>query len=255
MRNGTVEVASEDDEIGVLLDIGALDVRERINSIDAKAIVLTEDTNHRLLGILLEGNGFRSDQTLILPYHGVTTIRNLRPLLQVIRSSNAEATIVVHRDRDFLSDDEAQEWEEAIRRLHVEPMLTHGTDVESHFLSPDHLAENNAELARDEFAELVASLLQDNRNELIQTYVNGRLEIARINGTFGAINIGQLAADAGDRIDRNPERLAHGKTLLRRLRESFQTTHGKNLVVGNASDHLQIDEIQVIARKAFPRRR
>ena len=220
VRNGTVEIANQDDEIGVLLDIGALDVRERVNSIDAKAIVLTEDTNYRLLGVLLAANGFDADHTLILPYHGVTTIRNLRPLLQVIRSSNADATIVVHRDRDFLSDDEAQEWEEAIRRLHVEPMLTHGTDVESHFLDSHHLAENNQDQTAEEFVDLVKSIREDNRADLIQSYVNGRLQIARINGTFGSLNIGRLAAEAGDKISRNPDKLAHGKMVLRRLRES-----------------------------------
>ncbi|WP_150122581.1 AAA family ATPase [Rhodopirellula islandica] len=252
VRNGTVEVASEDDEVGVLLDIGALDVRERVNSIDARAIVLTEDTNHRLLEILLKANCFDTDHTLVLPYHGVTAIRNLRPLLQVIRSSNAEATIVVHRDRDFLDEDEARGWEESVRRIRVEPMLTHGTDVESHFLNPDYLAANNPDLSSDEFDELLCNLRRDNRSELIQTYVNGKLDIARSNGTFGRTNIGQLAAEAAESIDRNPKKLAHGKTLLRRLRESFRITHGKNLVLADGDQNLLHDEFQVIARKAFP---
>ena len=53
VRNGEVEVASDDDEIGVLLDIGALDIRERVSSMPATAIVLTEDSNYRLLELSL----------------------------------------------------------------------------------------------------------------------------------------------------------------------------------------------------------
>jgi hypothetical protein len=42
IRNGTVDLASPDDEIGVLMDIGALDVKERLGQPGTSAVVLTE---------------------------------------------------------------------------------------------------------------------------------------------------------------------------------------------------------------------
>lgn len=249
-RNGEVEVASDDDEIGVLLDIGALDVRERISSMPASAIVLTEDSNCRLLLHILTANGFEQDSTLILPYHGVTSVKNLRPLLKMIRSTNADATIVVHRDRDFLTDEESQQWEADIRRLHVEPLLTTGTDVESHFLNPNHLARLNSDLTADQFAELINAEAADARAELVKSYVNGRVQITRQNGTYGDLDIGELAATAPGKIDGNPDVLRHGKKLLSRVKTKFQNDHGKNLSVGKPTEHLCFDTASVIARKA-----
>jgi len=253
VRNGTVEIASEDDEIGVLLDIGALDVRERVASMEAKAIVLTEDTNHRLLERILESNGFDMAATLVLPYHGVTTVKNLRPLLQIIRSSNDTATIAVHRDRDFLSGTEVGEWEQSIKALNVEPIVTLGTDVESHFVNSQYLAEQNEELSIDEFEAQIIETAGQCKADLVAAYVNGRLQIARTNGTFGTTNIGELSAGAEGEVFGAPRTLQHGKIMLRRLRNNFQNDHGKNLSVGHVSETLHVDEISIIARKAFPR--
>jgi len=102
VRNGTVDHAGEDDEIGILMDIGALDIKERVAQPGTKAIVLTEDENTRFLRALLESSGFILNETAILSYFGVSTEKQLRPLVQVIRNINSAARIVVHRDRDVI---------------------------------------------------------------------------------------------------------------------------------------------------------
>lgn len=65
VRNGTVDPADEDDEIGILMDIGALDVKEKITQPGTRAIVLTEDENVRPLKALLKSSGFVLDETAI----------------------------------------------------------------------------------------------------------------------------------------------------------------------------------------------
>ena len=56
IRNGFVDVAGPDDEIGILLDIGALDIKERVSKPGTKAIVLTEDEITRSLEAVLESS-------------------------------------------------------------------------------------------------------------------------------------------------------------------------------------------------------
>lgn len=51
---------------------------------------------------------------------------------------------MVHRDRDYLTTDDAEQWENNIRKMGAEPFLTLGVSVESHFLNTKHLAELNA---------------------------------------------------------------------------------------------------------------
>jgi len=108
VRNGRVEVAGRDDEVGILLDIGALDVNERAGQPDTDAVVLTEDEIVRPLETVLESSGFDLAKTAVLPYYGISVIRQLRPLISMIRKTNAKAKLVIHRDRDFLTDEEVE---------------------------------------------------------------------------------------------------------------------------------------------------
>ncbi len=143
VHNGIVEKMNQDHDLAILLDIGALDVKEMLSQSHAKCIVLTEDALKRGLEVLLSASGIPMDDTLTLAYYGCTSPHNLRPLLELIRASNPQAKIVVHRDRDYLTDKEGTEWETEIRNMEAEPFLTLGVDIESHFLRADHLAELN----------------------------------------------------------------------------------------------------------------
>jgi hypothetical protein len=145
VRNGSVDVAEADDEVGILLDIGALDVKERAGQPDMKAVVLTEDEITRPLEVIIESSGFDLAKTAVLPYYGVTGIKQLQPLVTVIRGTNPKAKIVIHRDRDFLTDEEVEKWKTDVRALSVEPFVTKGRDLESYFIDSKLLAELNPE--------------------------------------------------------------------------------------------------------------
>ena len=117
VHNGIVEKMNQDHDLAILLDIGALDVKEMLSQSQAKCIVLTEDELKRGLEVLLSVSGIPMDDTLTLAYYGCTSPHNLRPLLELIRASNPQAKIVVHRDRDYLTDEEGAEWETEIRNM------------------------------------------------------------------------------------------------------------------------------------------
>jgi len=131
IRNGEVDKAGQEDEIGILLEIGALDVKERLNQEGTEAIVLTEDELTQPIEVVLSSSGFNISKTLILSYHGVTVQKNLRPLVDIIKAGNSRATIVVHRDKDFLSTDEVKDWEASMRAIGVQPFVTQTRDLEA----------------------------------------------------------------------------------------------------------------------------
>ncbi|RXK84826.1 hypothetical protein EST62_08595 [Chlorobaculum sp. 24CR] len=149
VRKGTVEKMNQDHEIAVLLDIGALDVKEMLSGSHAKFIVLTEDELKRGLEVLLDSSGFKLEDTLVLAYYGCTALHNLRPLLDLIKASNTRSKIIVHRDRDYLNEAESKKWETEIRNLKAEPFLTKGVDVESYYLNCQHLSKINQESEED----------------------------------------------------------------------------------------------------------
>lgn len=248
VRNGTVELMKQDHDLAVLLDIGALDVKEMLSKSQAKCIVLTEDALKLGLEILLDASGVHSEDSLVLAYYGCTSPHNLRPLLELIRVSNPDAKIVVHRDRDYLTDDEAVQWETEIRNMGADPFLTLGVDIESYFLNAAHLSELNSG-AETEFQTLLNDVTQTARDTSIEKYVNGRTDIEKKAGTFGTLNVGQLAASASKVVDDSPERYRHAKTVLKRLRYTYQTKYHANLKVMEASSHIVVDELSAIAKK------
>lgn len=251
VRNGVVEPATLDDEIGVLLDIGALDVKERAAQPNAKAIVLTEDENPRLLTTLLRASNFDLDQTVVLPYYGVTTIKQLRPLIKMIKAVNPAAKLVLHRDRDYLADADVDRWQKDVRNLGVEPFVTTGVDVESHFVNLEHLVALNSNVSKGDLSAIYKTSLDATRDDAVAHYVNGKIEVARAVGAAAKLNHGQLAVEAAKFVDEDPARWRHGKSLLRKVRAEFQNTFKQTLRIESASDHLANSELRTIAKKVF----
>ncbi len=201
VRNGGASVAGVDDEIGILLDIGALDVKERASQANTAALVLTEDEITKPLESILESSGFDLSRTAVLPYYGITGSKQLRPLLKLIRSANTKAKVIVHRDRDFLTEQEVESWKTEIRSLGAEPFVTKGRDVESYFIDEAYLVESNDGLSIQQFTELIESLTI--RERLVAEYVNGRIDIERSKGNTGSINHGKLAVEAQHNVSDN----------------------------------------------------
>ena len=252
VRNGTVDSVGSDQELGVLLDIGALDVKERAGNSSTRAVVLTEDELTHGLECLLKASGFNLQKTAVLPYYGISGIRHLRPLVNVIHSTNAGAKIIVHRDRDYLSDREVNDWCSQVRALKVETFVTDGVDIESHFLNPDHLAELNPDLSVSEFRTLLDEARTAKHDELVQHFVNGTIDLARKKGTYGKLNHGKLATEAQKIFKEDTNTRFHkGKIVLTSLREKYQNMIGENLRVSEPTQHLRHDGLKTFGRKTF----
>lgn len=248
VRNGTVEPMEQDHDLAVLLDIGALDVKEMLSKSQAKCIVLTEDALKRSLNVLLEASGLPMGDTLVLSYYGCTSPHNLRPLLDLILSSNPSAKIIVHRDRDYLTDYEATTWRTEISSMGAEPFLTDGVDIESHFLRADHLAKvNNWDQVK--MQTLLDQATDACKEATIEKYVNGRTDLEKKNGTFGKLNLGKLAAGAKTVVDEDPERFRHAKSVLKAARQQFRDAEGENLQVICMSDKIRSPILANIAKK------
>lgn len=252
VRSGTVEKFNDDYELAVLLDIGALDVKKMISQSKAKCIVLTEDSIKIGIEKIITSSGIENDDVIVLSYYGCTGLKNLKPLLNLMRNSNDKAKIVLHRDRDYYTDDDLNKWSEEVRKFNVEPFLTRGVDIESEFLQSKHLAEINEE-DEDYFDSLITKAVQDNLKDHIERYVNGILEIEKKNNTFKSINVGQLAVSAPEKFNLNVARYRHSKTVLRKIKELYQNDKKNNLNVYKASPFLKSDIFYSVSKK-FPKR-
>nr|WP_322708705.1 AAA family ATPase [Nostoc sp. ChiSLP03a]MDZ8209815.1 AAA family ATPase [Nostoc sp. ChiSLP03a] len=228
VRSGTAERFEQDHDLAVLLDIGALDIKEMVSHSNSKrCIVLTEDTHKRPLEKLLWSSGIPESDTLVLAYHGCTSPQSLRPLIDLIRAGNSHATIVVHRDRDYFNEIEAEDWQKQIRNLRAKPFLTKGVDIESHFLCHQHIANLN-NIPEIDASELIAQATEGSKDLCIKKYANGRVDIEKKSGGYGKLDVGGLAVEAIKMLDYDPQRYRHSKTILKKVRALFQDKYNRN---------------------------
>jgi energy-coupling factor transporter ATP-binding protein EcfA2 len=248
VREGGVDVANQDDEIGILMEIGALDIRERIGQQSTTTVVLTEDTDTTLVKAVAESSGFDGSRTVIQSYHGVTSPHNLRPLVNMIRTIKPAATIVVHRDRDFLNDVEVTAWKAEMIKLKAESFVTQRVDIESHFLVPEYLASKNQEVSAEQFTALIAECLSEGQDDMVASYVNGRTNIARQDKSLGTLNPGALAVEAQKAISSHPNKFV-SKSTLKALRAKFKAAFNRSLQIGASSPLLKCDDLEHVAKK------
>jgi hypothetical protein len=97
--------------------------------------------------------------------------------------------------------------------------------------------------------ELLQLVTAGNRDASIEKYVNGRTDIEKKAGTFGKLNVGQLATAAPKLYDAEPDRYRDSKAVLKRLRQDFSAKHRRNLRVMEKSTFLAVDDLTALAKK------
>jgi predicted ATPase len=141
MRNGEIqEQGSNLDRLPMLLDLGALDDFDRLRNNEIDLIVLTEDRKTRYLERLLELNGFNMGRTLIYSYKTSSNLESASLFTDFLKNVSPGIQVMIHRDRDFMTDEESAGIEGRINQEQAIPFITAGSDIESYFILPDFLA-------------------------------------------------------------------------------------------------------------------
>lgn len=247
MQEGRAKLAGVDSQVDILMDIGALDIKERLSKGDFDIVFVTEDKRKGLLHKLLDANGFDIARTLLLSYGGVSNTHVLQILMNAMRELT-DKKVIAHRDRDYLTNDEMQIWKQRVIELGCEPFVTAGTDVESYFCTeayvnaswPGHAAE-----VRD----LLRRVREELNEDSIGDYVNGRVEIERKSGNAKGLDPGALAI-AGHRLSAaEPGCLIKGKKQLGRIRKLMQDEH--QISLGGLADKSLISaDLRSILKRA-----
>jgi len=252
VREGKIEPVQDGAELSILLDLGALDIKEQIRVGTSYFIVLTEDERTASLKVILESSGFNMLQTDVKSYYGCTSPHNLRPLIQTIKDINPRAVIIVQKDRDYYTDLEIINWETEIRAMGAEPFVTKGVDIESHFLSAQYLESTNPCMTSEIAQSLIDGAMIELREDSIAHYVNGRVDIEKKARTFGNLNLGNLATQAPQIYESNPLKYCHSKTILSKIKVRFQERFGSNLDVRIVSNLIASPELVAITRRTLP---
>ena len=232
VKNGAATPQQAWSDIAVLMDLGALDKGERFLAGNYKYLVWSEDRDTEPLSIVLEANGIPREETLVFSYQASSKVDAAKLMAAFAERVRPGVITVVHRDRDFMSDDEIERLRaqfELNQAPNMRLLITQGSDIESYFTRPDHVAEVMASDPAEAQA-LVENVLHEDMIEFVTAFINKRGEIKRTLYKKDP----EACPDVNALINGHqiPVEKAVGKLLLKRVKQRLQAGgfNGGNIV-------------------------
>lgn len=234
------------DLLTALLELGALDAGDRLRNGQVPLVIITEDSDTRAVIALALSSGLSEGEFAVWSYAGSSQTAAARVLTKFVLEHAAGTRIIIHSDRDYLTDDAVENFEAALQAVGAEVFVTKGTDIESHLLDPDHLKLIYHELASETIADLLDRATQETRSHSLQTMITQRNIVdARERQKAGKPqDPGAVAVQCTQEFDADPVRFRHGKRTLRVFRRLVQQEHGINREVATQSTALSIDVLR-----------
>jgi energy-coupling factor transporter ATP-binding protein EcfA2 len=227
LKEGRVfEQGVELPKIPLLLDIGALDGFDKLMAGAIEWVILSEDTDLSLIKTLAESSGFNPMTTLFFSYKTSSNLEPAKILASFINEISPTTKVVIHRDRDFMTNEEVIMVSNKIELSEAAIFITEGADVESYFVRADHLAACVGE-EKDVVEAWLGEIALANHNELVHSFTRKRDEVkgllyrkdpAQFPGTLNLL---------GQTIPLSPDK-RHGKFMLKKVRANLKPRFGDN---------------------------
>jgi AAA15 family ATPase/GTPase len=198
-----------------------------------KNYVISEDENIQLVKSFFKIHGYKENETEYISYFGCDNIGSAVVIGNYILKLNKDANITIHRDRDYLTDEEIE-----IIRLKVEKngftfFTTIGVDIESNFINSNHINTLYPQLAIEDINNLIGEVTTETERDSIDRILK-RYAIQKKSG----IEILDMYHD-------NKERFRYGKKVFSRLKGKIQPLIGENPNFLRESDSITIDKLKL----------
>ncbi len=241
LKDGSIY--QQGDEIGrvpLLMDLGALDSFEKIREGEVDWVFLTEDASLELVKVLINESGFGEDEIVTYSYKTSSNIQSALSLSEFIREIAPDTKIIIHRDRDFMTDIEVEWTEQVIVSCGAMPFITEGSDIEHYFQVSEHLAEL-LDVDTEEIKAWKDEIAQAEHNTLVHKYLRKRDELKPLYRNR-AENPPDGMAMLGPDMPL-PEEKRLGKYMLRKLRGSMHERYGTTVDVKSESEFLWSEKL------------
>lgn len=241
LREGVVYNQGEAvSRIPLLMDLGALDSFERLREGGIDWAILTEDASYDLVDTLLKSSGFDPEEYVIYSYKSSSNMQSALLLAEFIAEIAPKTSVLIHRDRDMMTDQEVQWVVEDIEAAGAETFITEGCDIESYFVNPEHVASLLG-VGRSEVEEWLDELATKNHIELQHRYTRKRDE-AKWLYRNRAESPPDTASMLGAEVPLAPDKRL-GKFMLRKARGSMHERFGRHVDLRTQSEYLRCERL------------
>lgn len=219
LKNGKIEEMNEDLHIfNILKDIGALSDLDNCLNGKYKNVILTEDQKKTYIEKLLPSNS----QTCVLSYGGCSHLEAAILFGKIIKRFSPRCNVIIHVDRDFMTDDEANYIKGKISSKNLSHFITDGSDIESYFTSISHIASSFGK--SNEFVESwINEIINNNYEYFLERFKNKREE-AKKSKYYREASPGILPPNYEDLLTDGNIGINNvtGKDLLCKIRETYK---------------------------------
>lgn len=244
MASGELE-ENEVSRLPVLLSLGALDVGDRIRDGQIETVVLTEDSRTKYIEKILASSGRDLDKTTVWPYGGCTQLNAAKVLASFLDDLAPGCEVIVHRDRDYLSDAEIRELCRKYESNGFKLFITVGTDIESHFLALGHLSKVYPMHSEAEVSALLDKATQRAEEYSLRIMTNARFKEAvdNWNRQDRYPEAGNIAVETKTEYESDPVRFRHGKETLKQFSKLVEAEWRGTRDVVTKTDALHVEEL------------
>ena len=253
INNCCLVEGADDVERSILLEIGALDRGDQLRGGEIPCIILTEDSDTGYIELLAEASGFMPDEFQTWSYNGCSNIHIALALNSFITDHAPGTKVVVHRDRDFMSDEEVEGYKQRLEAVGINVFITEGNDAESHFINEEHIEQLFPQTNAERVRELIEECLNERRDKILEKYINTiynrKLQESYKGG--GKPNAGTISLECTRNFDSDSRKYLHGKTVERALRDKLQAEVGQSIDLCKLSDHISDETLKGFAQEIW----
>jgi ABC-type branched-subunit amino acid transport system ATPase component len=219
IKEGKVKSEGNIDRVKLLNELGALDSADELGK---EVVLLTEDHDKALMKKLLKQMDIDETKVGLVSYNGVA---NHSVAIQVVKDLGVSIEkVIVHRDRDFLTDEEVKRWENAVINAKAKPFVTPGSDTEMLFIDVEHLSALS-EKSPDEIKGMLNTIAEEFEVEFRKKFKDKRRDHNRKYQDGGSPKTEELCPD---NIRIKKEHIL-GKILLSKVRSESKRLIGMQI--------------------------
>lgn len=237
-----------------LLEIGALDSLDLLANPQLRCVVMTEDRDTQVICSILMSSGFRMDQTAVAAYGGCSKLDAVAVLSQFVRDRVPHVELLVHRDRDYMSQEDTERYVQQLTSWGSVAFVTGHSDIEGYLLTPQHIHSVYPQVSVGRASEILEEATAATREATIRDIVNLRTEQAwrRRAQTGQQPDVGDIAGAARAEYDSNPQAMRRGKLVHGKVRSILQQQLGGHANLEAPSPALSVPELRTIANRIWP---
>lgn len=199
-----------------------------------KFIVLTEDQNFEHVKSFFSAHGCDLDVTEFIPYKGADQINSAIMLGTYLKTKKDNMTVIIHRDRDYHTDDTIEKIKIKIEQAKLLFYVTDGVDLEGQYICPLHINELYPDISVEDATILIEQATEASTDISIDRLIDQTLKTCKPENQAYAKKIREL----NTLYQSNTSRYRYGKKVSGVLKSKLQKELKQNIDIFRPTSHI-----------------